>query len=95
MIVVTVDKERISILGHSGYAEPGEDIICSAVSALFQTLVFSLEELTKDTARYEIQYGNSIAEYRNLSEKGQLLVDSFFLGICAIVNGYPDYIRIA
>lgn len=95
MIVVTVDKEHITVLGHSGYAEEGKDIVCSAVSALFQTLVFSIEELTEDSVRYEIQPGNSIAEYGNLSEKGRLLVDSFLLGIETMMNGYPDYIRMA
>ena len=34
--------------GHAGYAEPGEDILCSAVSALAINTVNSLEELTKD-----------------------------------------------
>lgn len=93
MIVVTVDKGRISILGHSGYDEPGKDIVCSAVSALTQTLAYSLEELTNDTIRHEECPGSCIIEYGNLSEKGQLLVDSFLLGIEVMANSYPDYIR--
>lgn len=95
MIVVTVNKRRISILGHSGYDEPGKDIICSAVSALAQTLAYSLEELANDVIRHKERSGCCIIEYGNLSEKGQLLVDSFLLGIEVMANSYPDYIRMA
>lgn len=95
MIVVIADKGHISIQGHSGYEEPGKDIICSAVSALVQTLAYSLEELTNDEVRHEECSGSCIIEYGDLSERGQLLIDSFFLGIEIMENSYPDYIRIA
>jgi|GEM_PF-3237346 len=52
MITVTIGDGRIMILGHSGYAPPGEDIVCSAVSALVQTLITSIEELTEDSINY-------------------------------------------
>lgn len=32
-------------LGHTGYAEPGNDIVCAAVSALTQTAVLGLTEI--------------------------------------------------
>lgn len=34
--------------GHSGYAKSGQDIICSAVSALVLNLINSIELLTED-----------------------------------------------
>lgn len=94
MIVVTINKKRITIQGHSGYAESGKDIVCSAVSVLLQTLIYSLKEFTEDEIGYEISPGSSKVEFENLSEKGNLLVDSFFLGICAVADAYPDYVRI-
>lgn len=36
---------RLSIKGHSGYAEEGQDIICSAVSAIAYTTAGALGEL--------------------------------------------------
>ena len=53
MIQVIVKKQKDSITGfhiegHSGYAERGSDIICSAVSALAINCVNSIEEFTQD-----------------------------------------------
>lgn len=34
MIKVKVGKKNISILGHAGYAEYGEDIVCASISSI-------------------------------------------------------------
>lgn len=36
---------RLTVNGHAGYAQHGEDIVCSAVSALTETLIARLLEL--------------------------------------------------
>ena len=48
LIVVKINEERITITGHAQYAEEGKDIVCAAVSVLAQTLIRSIEWLTKD-----------------------------------------------
>lgn len=95
MIVVRVSDVGISINGHAGYDESGKDIVCAAVSVLSQTLIRSLEGLTEDRISCEIFPGHIHMRYKDLSEQGKLLVDSFFIGICNIVNSYGDnYVRI-
>ena len=94
MIEVTVRKDRIIVSGHAGYAEAGKDIVCAGVTALTQSLVSSLIELTANDIEYEISPGRADIHYRNLSEAGKLLVDSFFIGICRIADEFPDYVRI-
>ena len=94
MIVVEVDQCGITVDGHAGYAEAGKDIVCAAVSALVQTLILSLDNLTDDRVARAIHDGHVRLEYKNLSERGQLLVDSFFAGICGIAQAYPAYLRI-
>ena len=94
MIVVSVRKDGISVLGHSGYASAGKDIVCAAVSTLVCTLVNSLDALTRDKIEYQISDGRGLIRYGDLSEAGKLLVDSFFIGICMIADEYPDYVRI-
>ena len=37
----------IEARGHSGFAEKGNDIVCAAVSALMQSLMFGLSEVAK------------------------------------------------
>lgn len=94
MIEVTVRKDRIIVSGHAGYAEAGKDIVCAGVTALTQSLVSSLIELTANDIEHEISPGRADIHYRNLSEAGKLLVDSFFIGICQIADEFPDYVRI-
>lgn len=93
MIVVDVRKDGIEINGHAGYAEIGKDIVCAGVTALVQGLIRSIEGLTRDQIQYDITPGRADIHYRNLSEEGRLLVDSFFLGICLIVDEFPEHIK--
>lgn len=94
MIAVSVRKDRIEITGHAGYAEPGKDIVCAGVTTLTQTLIRSLENLTRDKFEYEISPGRADIHCGNLSEEGKFLVDSFFIGVCAIADEFPEYVRI-
>ena len=94
MIAVSVRKDGIEISGHADYAESGKDIVCAGVTALTQSLIRSLEGLTSDKIKYEISPGRADIHYRNLSEEGMLLVDSFFIGVCQITNEFPEYVRI-
>lgn len=94
MIEVTVRKGGITVSGHAGYAEVGKDIVCAGITALTQTLVSSLEELTVNDVEYDISPGRADIKYGNLSEAGKLLVDSFFIGICRIADEFPDNVRV-
>lgn len=94
MIAVCVRKDRITVSGHAGYAEAGKDIVCAGVTALIQTLIKSIGDLTEDKIEYEISPGRADIHYRDLSEAGKLLIDSLFIGVCAIADEFPDHIRI-
>ena len=94
MIEVRICSERIKISGHAGHAEPGKDIVCAGVTALTQTLIKSIEDLTEDKIEYDISPGRADIKFRNLSEKAKALVDSFFIGICAIADEFPGNVRI-
>ena len=94
MIVIHRQKDGITVTGHAGYAEPGKDIVCAAVSALLQAFIESVEKLTDDELKCDIRAGNAVIRYRNLSAGAQLLLDSFFIGVQMIAVTYPDYVRI-
>jgi uncharacterized protein len=94
LIEVRIRPERIEIFGHAGYAEPGKDIVCAGVTALTQTLIQSIENLTDDKIEYRISPGKVEVEYRNLSEKLKTLVDSFFIGICLIAEEFPEHVKV-
>jgi hypothetical protein len=82
------------ISGHAGYAPAGYDIVCAGVTALTQGLVRSMEGLADDRIETDIKSGMTSIQYGDLSEKGKLLINSFFIGICMIAEEFPDYVRI-
>lgn len=94
MIVVNVRLDGITIEGHAGYAEPGKDIVCAGATALTENLIGSIESLTEDKIQYEISAGKVDIHYKDLSEAGKLLVDSFFLGACSIEQDFPEHVKI-
>lgn len=94
MIEVTVRKDEIKISGHANYAVYGSDIVCAGVTALAQTLIKSIADLTEDKIEYSVSPGRADIKYGNLSEKAKTLIDSFFIGICLIVDEFPEYVRI-
>ena len=94
MIVVSVRLDGITIDGHAGYAESGKDIVCAGVTALTENLIGSIESLTKDEIQYEISPGRVDMHYKDLSEDGKLLIDSFFFGICSIEQDFPEHVKI-
>lgn len=68
--------------------------MCAGVSALFQTLVWSIEDVTGDIIEYGFGEGNSFLKLEKcVSEECDLLIRSFFIGINAIQQMYPDFVR--
>lgn len=94
MITISIAETSIHVLGHARAAPPGQDIVCAAVSTLVQTLANALESFTDDVIKIDMQPGRAVVEYKDLSEAGRFLVDSFFLGFCDIAAEYPEYVTI-
>lgn len=94
MIEVSVRENKISVSGHANYATEGQDIVCAGATALVQTLIKSIEDLTEDEIEYDISPGRADIKYGNLSEKSKTLIDSFFVGICMIADEFPENVRI-
>lgn len=94
MVKVQVRRNHIHVSGHAGHAPPGQDIVCAAVSTLTQNLIRSIEALTKDKIKYSISPGRVDIDYGNLSREARTLVDSFFIGICAVAEAYPENVNI-
>ena len=88
-----------SILGHAGYADSGNDIICASVSVLSINTVNAIEKFTNDniTANVDENTGLLIMEFNStVSNESKLLVDTMILGIEDIIDSYGDtYIKIS
>lgn len=95
MIVLKRYSDGIKLEGHANYAPHGCDIVCAGVSTLIQNLIQSIEELTDDKISYSMQSGKIDIEFGDLSERGQVLMDSFFIGLSMIAESYPNHVKIA
>lgn len=95
MIYVTRTSSGIDIRGHAYYAKSGYDIVCAAVSTAMWTLIRSIEELTGSKIKYDVSPGRATINYEELSESGELLVDSFFIGVREIASEFPKNITIS
>lgn len=97
MIEITYGSREppsLSIRGHSGYSTEGTDIVCASVSALFLTMVNSINEFTNDIVSVRTEPGDGALIWRgHCSEKARLLLDSCLLGLRAVAEQYPDYVK--
>lgn len=95
MINIKICTDGITVTGHAGHAPPGQDIVCAAVSVLVQTLAASLDTLTENKITYDMQSGKAVIRYKDLTESGKLLVESFFIGVQGIAGSYPECVEIS
>ncbi|MCR4806489.1 MAG: ribosomal-processing cysteine protease Prp [Lachnospiraceae bacterium] len=81
--------------GHAGFAQAGQDVICSAVSMLVINTANSLDTLT-DNRLMASDEGFIRWEFVNSpDDKGKLLMDSLVLGLSEIEKKYGNnYLRL-
>jgi Predicted ribosomal protein len=95
MIKIEITETSVICDGHACYAEKGKDIVCEAITALFQTLDQSLEVLTNDHFTTFMKSGHTELVNEHPSKEGKLLMDAFSLGAEMISSAFPDYVRVS
>ena len=100
MIRIQVRKKQDSYvsfesMGHAGYAEEGQDIVCAAVSALIITTFNAMEKFTAEQFSAEDRDGLIKADFHEENtDKGRLLMDTLLLGLTEIKEEYPEYLKV-
>lgn len=104
MVEVTVLKNSLDevfslqVEGHAGYADSGQDIVCSAVSVLTINTVNSIMHILGVKLEPKSELGILTCQFpkqddQQLQEKMQLLLQSMVLGLRTIEDNYRDFIR--
>ena len=97
MTKITITKssddnfKKIECLGHAGYADAGEDIVCAAISVLTINLLNSIEKFTDDgiVIEQDEKKGLITLEFKDTpSEEADLLLRSYELGVNGIFEQY-------
>lgn len=108
MIKVNIYKDvkgfytKFTVDGHSGYGNEGSDIICSAVSALAQTSIGAIDELTDAKIKYFIDDNSGYLECEIVEvnkpeqrETIRIILKTLEIGVIQIINSYGNkYIKI-
>lgn len=103
MIIVDLFKDGqgfitgYKVSGHAGFAAPGEDIVCGAVSVLTQTPILGLEQHLKCRPSYHVAEADGILEV-NLNntpnDMTQAILATMEYGLQGVAEQYPKYVRI-
>lgn len=95
MIEVHLDttKNYITVQGHAARPEgvqPGQNIVCAAVSALTLTLIEGLECIANERISARVDAGDVLIEWDELSDIGSALISTWFIGILKIQEAYGE-----
>lgn len=81
-----------TVNGHADYDEYGYDIVCSAISALTQSVALALQKHCE--ADYIATGGNMMVHLNDSTCASDVLLDTLRIGLTAIQEEYPNHIRI-
>ena len=85
------EYKGFNCIGHSGYAERGEDIVCAAISVLVINTINSLDQLASQKIKLVTNEEEGLIDCRfdgQINEKSKLLLDSMVLGLREIKKQY-------
>lgn len=106
MTVIKIFKEKNNILslecnGHTGYAEAGKDIVCSAVSTILGSCFLGLAQVVKINLEHKqnekkgffsLKIGKNVPKEQ--MERAQILLETAVLSLMELANSYKNFITV-
>lgn len=103
MINIAYTKKNNSFVlefqGHANY-NPGNDIVCSAVSVLCYTLAGAVSNIPPECVYTEKRLGSGCAyvkvniKNKEIREKVNIIFETVLIGLLQLEESYPDHIFI-
>ena len=94
MIKISLNKDEITIKGHSGYASDGFDIVCASVSSISITTVNALLSVDEDCIEYKESDGYLNIKINKHNEIVDKLIDNMVNLFKELEKDYKKYIEI-
>ena len=94
MIKININKDEITIKGHSGYSEVGTDIVCASVSSISITTVNALLSIDEDCIIYEENDGYLNIKINKHNEVIDKLIDNMITLLKELEKQYKKNIEI-
>lgn len=92
MVKVAVFIDGFTSIGHAEYDEYGKDIVCSAISAITQTIVLGLD--ANCDVVYDIYEGNISLHIAKPTVLSTILLRTMMMGLKEIEKQYPNHIKV-
>ncbi len=82
-------------VGHAGYAEEGQDIVCAAVSILTTTCANALESVAGITPQVEASSGKmNLSLPDHAGRDAQVILQTMRQGLRDLAEEYPRYFQL-
>ena len=94
MIKINVNKNIITIEGHSDYGEEGTDIVCASVSSICITTVNALLSIDEDCIEYTENDGYLNIKIKKHNETIDKLINNMINLLKELEKDYKKYIEI-
>ena len=100
MIRLTLHKTQgqwtgFECVGHAGYAEEGQDIVCAAVSILTTTCANALESVAGITPQVQASKGKMVLSLpRDAGHDAQVILRTMRQGLRDLAEEYPRYFQL-
>ncbi len=94
MIKININKDEITIKGHSGYSKEGSDIVCASVSSICITTVNALISIDEDCVEYTEKDGYLNIKINKHSEVIDKLINNMINLLKELESQYKKYIEI-
>jgi len=97
-----MEDDRItgfSVSGHSGYAEAGQDIVCSYISAVVTMAEATINDICGAKAKVRVKDADTritltLPASCDEEETVQAVLAGMMLTLCNLRDDYPDYIEV-
>ena len=93
MIKISINKDEITIKGHSGYSEEGSDIVCASVSSICITTVNALLSIDEDCIEYIDHDGFLNIKIKKHNEVIDKLIDNMINLLTELQKDYKKYMQ--
>ena len=94
MIKISINKDEITIKGHSGYSIKGSDIVCASVSSISITTVNALLSIDEGCISYEENDGYLNIKINKHNEVIDKLINNMINLLKELEANYKKYIEI-
>lgn len=94
MIKVSINKNRIVITGHAGYADYGKDIVCASCSSIVITSINAALRLENNSVIYKEEKNKLTIDINSNNQNVLLIIENMIAMLKELALTYKKNIKI-